>query len=267
MGPGSCVSSRKRKAAVLVDRPAGQDAGELGHVGLGVAAVHAQRVQLHQLAGEVLVQAAVAALAGGRARADRAGVVEVDQHAGVADDGAQQVEEAAGDVRPDRLALEGPGEAQQLRAAGRDGEVVAPEQDQPLAERGRGPHALGHAGADLLAVDVERAHPELAAGLGRALARLAAGVDEGGDDSGRGGQRVLARQRSGVAVELGQEPSARVGGGLRQLARPGAEAEAEGGGDDVGRHAAFPEFRAASLHQRRPRSCAQIFLELGHDIG
>ena len=42
--------------ARLVDRPAGEGARDFGDVLLRVAAVHAERVQLHQLAAVVLVQ-------------------------------------------------------------------------------------------------------------------------------------------------------------------------------------------------------------------
>ena len=44
--------------ARLIDGPAGEAARHFGDVLLGVAAVHAERVQLHQLAGVVLVEAA-----------------------------------------------------------------------------------------------------------------------------------------------------------------------------------------------------------------
>jgi hypothetical protein len=59
------------------DRPAGQHLGESGDVGLGVAGQRADGVQLHALAGQILIQAAVAALAGGTVRTDRSGVVQI----------------------------------------------------------------------------------------------------------------------------------------------------------------------------------------------
>ena len=40
-----------------IDGPAGEDAGYLGDVGLGVAAVDAEGVEFHQLAGVVFVEA------------------------------------------------------------------------------------------------------------------------------------------------------------------------------------------------------------------
>ena len=52
--------------ARILDRPAGQGPRDFLHVLLRVAAVHAERVQLHQLAGVVLVEAAAAAILRGR---------------------------------------------------------------------------------------------------------------------------------------------------------------------------------------------------------
>jgi hypothetical protein len=47
------------------DRPTGEGAGDLDDVLLGVAAVDAEGVELHQLAGVVLVDAALLAVLGG----------------------------------------------------------------------------------------------------------------------------------------------------------------------------------------------------------
>ena len=80
---------------------------ELLHVGLGIAAVDAEGVQLQQLAGEVLVEPDVAPRPEGESGPTERGIVEIDQHGRVADHGAQQVVEAAGDMRTDGLALEG----------------------------------------------------------------------------------------------------------------------------------------------------------------
>src|SRR5690348_5824026 len=46
------------KSAVTIDGPAGERAGDVDHVLLRVAAVHAERVQLEQLAPVVFVEAA-----------------------------------------------------------------------------------------------------------------------------------------------------------------------------------------------------------------
>jgi hypothetical protein len=51
------VEFESASALRAIDGPAGEDAGHLGDVGLGVAAVDAEGVQFHQLAGIVFVQA------------------------------------------------------------------------------------------------------------------------------------------------------------------------------------------------------------------
>jgi hypothetical protein len=87
------------------DGPAGEDLSEAGHVVLGVDAAHAERMQLENLAREVLVESEVADQSGHRVRADRARIVEIDQHRRMALHSEQHVGEAAEDVRPDRLAF------------------------------------------------------------------------------------------------------------------------------------------------------------------
>ena len=59
--------------------PAGDDGGEPGDIVLGVDGTHAQRMQLQDFAGEVLVEALAAIAAGDRIRADRARIVEIDR--------------------------------------------------------------------------------------------------------------------------------------------------------------------------------------------
>ena len=77
------------------DSPAGDDLGETGDVVLRVDAAHAERMQLENLARQILVEAAAAVLAGARIRADRARIVEIDQHRRMALDREQHVAEAA----------------------------------------------------------------------------------------------------------------------------------------------------------------------------
>src|SRR5207249_1250079 len=64
------ITERPVRTGRKVDARAGEDTRERLHVGLRVAAVYAQRVQLHQLARVVLVDRVAGVL----------GVVEVDQH-------------------------------------------------------------------------------------------------------------------------------------------------------------------------------------------
>ena len=60
--------------------PAGDDARQRGDVVLRIAAADAERMQLHDLAREIFVQAAVAVLPGARIRPERLLVVEKEQH-------------------------------------------------------------------------------------------------------------------------------------------------------------------------------------------
>jgi hypothetical protein len=132
--------TRRVRAGRAADAPAGERAGELGDVVLAVAAAHAGRVQLEDLARQVLVEAALAlgvggggALRGEALGADRADLVEVDQHRRVTLDRDQQRLERAEHVRPDRLGLERAGDRSERRLLDRDREVVGPEVDQRSA--------------------------------------------------------------------------------------------------------------------------------------
>jgi hypothetical protein len=65
LAPGSWIARHEAEMPGLVgaraDRPAGQDAGERADVLLAIAAIDAERVQLQQLAAEILVEPALAA--------------------------------------------------------------------------------------------------------------------------------------------------------------------------------------------------------------
>src|SRR5262249_60403783 len=104
--------------------------------GRGVAGAYAERMQLHDLAREGLVEALAATETGHRVWSDRARIVEIVQHRGMGLDREQHVGEPAEHMRPDRLALEGAGDCPHL--VGRDAEMVRPEPYQPLDEPGLG---------------------------------------------------------------------------------------------------------------------------------
>ncbi len=85
--------------AGLDQGPARQHIGERDDVVLGVAAAHAERMQLEDLAREILVETAGAVDPGDRVRAHRADIVEIEQHGRMAIGGKQQIGEAAQHVR------------------------------------------------------------------------------------------------------------------------------------------------------------------------
>jgi len=102
----------------FVDGPAGEDGGEGGDIRLGVAAVDADGVELHDLAAEVFVEALVAAFGfrvggvdavGEGVGADGEPVVEVDHHGGGGGSGEEEVAEVAEGVLADGVALKGGG--------------------------------------------------------------------------------------------------------------------------------------------------------------
>ena len=111
------------RGVAQVHAQAGEHAGEFLHVALAVATVHAQRVQLHQLAGVVLVEAARRVLL----------VVEVAQHGRVRGAGDQQIAEAT-----ERVRAQGPlviaDQHAQIGLGLPDIEVVEPEPGHLLAQ-------------------------------------------------------------------------------------------------------------------------------------
>src|SRR5437764_14618608 len=90
----------------LADGPADEAAGNGDDVGLGVAAIDAERVELEQLARVVLVESpsVLSPRSLGR-RSNRLPVVEIKQHRGILGGGEKQVVKFAEDVGPDRIAL------------------------------------------------------------------------------------------------------------------------------------------------------------------
>ena len=113
-----------RRRVAEVHAHAGEHARELLHVGLRVAAVDTERVQLEQLAGMVLVEAAGRVLL----------VVEVAQHRRMAGGRAEQVAEAPERMRADRAVLVVADHRAQVRLALEHVEVVRPEPGHPLAQ-------------------------------------------------------------------------------------------------------------------------------------
>src|SRR3954454_22818040 len=108
--------------------PAGDDARQRCHVVLAVAAADAERMQLHDFAREILVQAALAVWSRARLRTQRLLVVEKEQHRRMLLDGFQHVAEPAEHMGPDRLALECAGpHPRQPGFVGGNAKMVGPE--------------------------------------------------------------------------------------------------------------------------------------------
>ncbi len=126
----SVVAELHRSEALA---PAVPEAGEcpslLADVALGVAAVRAEREELHHLARVVLVRRVLRVVAS----------VQPEQHRRVLRHVEQQVVERAEAATAEELVLV---QHQPLRAhaAVRGGEPVVPDQRHPLDERPRGPH-------------------------------------------------------------------------------------------------------------------------------
>ena len=98
------------RAPARPECPAGKAACYFHHIFLGVSAVHAQCVKLHQLAGVVLVQPASAVSPASAAAVTTVGrraleVVQVKKHGRVPGGGQNQVAELAQRVRADSVAL------------------------------------------------------------------------------------------------------------------------------------------------------------------
>ncbi len=210
----------RRIAGGRNDGPAGQHLGEAGHVGLVIDRAHAERMQLEDLTREVLVEPGAADQAGDRLRADRAGVVEIEQHRRMALDRLQHVGEAAEHLRADGLALEPARHA--LGHVGGDAEVVRPEPHQPFDETELGRHRGIEPRLDLLAEELDRQ-----VGFGRPRRRRRIGA--------RGVVRLRLHRHAGIGAGGG-------GGGAllgllahRDLARLALLAEVERGGRGLAR--------------------------------
>jgi hypothetical protein len=139
LGAGLVPSRIEHEAAGVVsgprDRPARQNAGEGGDVGLAVAAVDADGVKLEDFAGVVLVQARPPSHAHRGVRPHGSDVVEVGQHGGMLRHRDQHVLEAAENVGTDGLALECAGHERRDAAGFQpDREMVRPERRETFGE-------------------------------------------------------------------------------------------------------------------------------------
>jgi hypothetical protein len=181
---GRAIDHAGDRTGPPIDAPAGEKFRERDDVGLRIAAVDAERVQLQNFAAEIFVEPFSCAPASHRIRADRLRVVQINLHRGMALDGQHHVGKFSRDVRAYRFALEGADEQRALRLRNRDREMVAPEIDQPFAERLCGFESLEETRRHFAQVKLARLHQEVFDGLRvLGLARLLA-FDECGDEIG-----------------------------------------------------------------------------------
>src|SRR5690606_16292982 len=228
---GAPASARRRRCRPphAGEGPAGEGPGQLDHVLLRVPAVDAQRVQLEQFAGIVLVQPASRALAlrpepcRGRTRPDGQEVVEVEEHRGMPRRGEDHVLEAAQHVAPDHIALVAARQHhhRELRLP-RNAQVVRPERHQPFDERALAAHPLGQRRPLLRAGDARQPPPRLRPLLVRAARAGAPQRHQRVRDlrPRHGHGRELRR----ASPQLPRQPVPRVAH-TAALARPGAQAE------------------------------------------
>src|SRR5579872_5319089 len=141
--------------------PSGEDVRERDDVVLGISAVDAERMEFHQLARVVLVDALELALRTGRARRGILPVIEIEQHRGMTRGGAEQIAKASHRMRPDRFLFEraGPDIAQTL--AREDVEVIEPERGQHFLQLARTFDCADEARLDRLANNDARALAQL----------------------------------------------------------------------------------------------------------
>ena len=127
-------------------RPTRDHLGKVGHVGLGIAAVDPQRVQLENFPRQIFVQPQLAPLRiGGQAllgqlrrrriRSDGQLIVQKLEHRRVFFDRQKHIGEITQYMWPDRLTFETPGQPENRHLVDGNGEMVAPEVHQPLHER------------------------------------------------------------------------------------------------------------------------------------
>ena len=258
--------------------PASDRARQFGDIALAIAAIHAQGVQLQDLARQVLVQSGPARrhaagrcapprpLAHRRVLADRGGVVQVAQHRRMGFHRHQQCVEAAEQVGPHRLAFHRCRVQRRGALVDRDGEMVGPEPHQPLGETvGRGCGVAMAQGQFTPGRFPQQADPRIgrcrlriSGGLCRpafAHPRLARGhlLAQVVQAAGQAGKRA----GTGITAQLRPQPGRRIGRDAAQFARPRTQAEAVGGTcRGVRDHARAPASDAGSNAPAPPRLTA-----------
>ena len=123
-----------RALPTFLQAPSGKDMRKRGHVGLGVAAADAERVQLHHLARVVFVNTLEFASFAGTVGTAVLPVVEIEEHRGMPGRCAEQRAQAAHRMRPDCFLLVSAGPQMTQPLAGEDVEMVEPEGNHHLLQ-------------------------------------------------------------------------------------------------------------------------------------
>ena len=121
---GLLVEDEAARLARLPQRPSRERARDVDDVLLRVAAVDAERVQLHQLAAVVFIQPSAAAQP----------VVEIEEHRRALRDRTEKIAKAAEDVGPDHVALVLQHHRLVVDLAGEHVEMIEPEIDEHFLE-------------------------------------------------------------------------------------------------------------------------------------
>ncbi len=185
-----------------VDADAGQHPRQLLHILLRVAGIHAQRVQLHQLAGVVLIDVPGRVLV----------VVQVLQHRRMFESRHHQVLEMPEDVRPDRTLRVVADQPAQIGLVLEHAEMVEPEPDHLLLQLRRGIHRAQQFAAnglirELVAALVERLARLLLVGpVGQGIDGLVFRVDRGKPFLGVGVRHLESADLCGDRRRQGRVP-------------------------------------------------------------
>src|SRR5438128_7611074 len=123
----------------FLNRPTRKATRDFLHVLLRITAVDAERMQLHQLARVIFVEATVdpgglVAFGWIRTRHARAPVVEIEKHRRRVRGGAEQIAKASHRKRPNRLSIECGEQISIVVFVCEDAEMVLPKIDHQLIE-------------------------------------------------------------------------------------------------------------------------------------
>ena len=145
------------KAAPVVIGQAREQQRQLAHVGLIIGRAHPHRVQFQQFAREVFVQPPAAPRGPARVRPDRARLVKIAQHPGMAHHRHQHIGKAPRQMRAQCVLDKGIGRDRVLAPARPHREMIGPKGHQPFAQAIRCGDGAGKCGAH--GREASRLHP------------------------------------------------------------------------------------------------------------